>query len=224
MKLLEYNQTTGQQSDINKKLQLKFPGLVPVKKAPSLGTLNSFGISVYGKSNFDQETNTYTKSLAICALFIPIFYISAYRVADAPGGGWYFLGKEKLSNFSKNWNYVVLLIIFAFIGQLAYNQHITSPQYILKEKIVEAENIYRTGDTNKALQRYYAILDDGRFDFKSSQLAINNIYENDLLKLSPEAFKMAWQNMVDRVKTAKLFPNKVEFKKLGNKYFPRIKI
>ena len=62
---------TNQEEQID--LTQRFPELKPINRPPSLGTLNGFGLGMYGRRNFDPETGTYFKTLCFCAIFIPIF-------------------------------------------------------------------------------------------------------------------------------------------------------
>ena len=158
--LMVDNNQSEKEDDLYKKLQYKFPEMRPIKAAPSLGTINSLGLSVFGKANYDQETDTYTKYHAICALFIPLFYLGAYRVANASNGGWYFLGKEKLSNFTRNWNYGVLIVIAISIGSILYANYLESPGYRTNKLMLEADKKYQAGNIEDALKDYYSIIDD----------------------------------------------------------------
>ena len=100
-----------QQSGLPDQLRLKFPNLRPIADPPKLILMNGFGLAVYGKRDYDQETSTYIKTRCICALFIPIFCINAYRVVDAGGRKWYFLGTEPLSAFARSWNAAMALAL-----------------------------------------------------------------------------------------------------------------
>ena len=85
-------------------LSKKFPKMRPVKSVPELFRINGCGVAIYGRRDYDAETFTYVATQCICLLFIPVFPIRAYRVADAPEGGWYFIGKEPLSGVAKGWS------------------------------------------------------------------------------------------------------------------------
>src|SRR5438270_571309 len=85
----------------------RFPEMTPTKSVPPLGTVNGIGFTVYGHRNHDPETGTYVKTYVFCVLYIPVLALRAYRVADAPNGGWYFLGKVPLPSIAKAWNGVM---------------------------------------------------------------------------------------------------------------------
>src|SRR2546425_664214 len=94
-------------SNLQEELRRRFPSLQPVKRAPWLGTVNGFGLSLYGKRDFDKETATYAKTRCLCALFLPLLALGAYRVADAGSRTWFFFGKEPLSLVARLWNGIV---------------------------------------------------------------------------------------------------------------------
>ena len=75
-------------SDID--LQELFPDMRPIQKAPSIGGVNGFGTALYGSRDKCDKTGTEVKTLWLSALYIPLLSIASYRVANAPGGGWYF--------------------------------------------------------------------------------------------------------------------------------------
>src|SRR6266511_3307271 len=110
-------------------LEERFPDLKPISSAPSLWMVNGFGTTVYGSRDYDPDTGTYVKTRCITGLFIPFCCTSAYRVADAPNGGWYFLGKVPLSGLARSWNVFVVLLIVGGIGLGLWLKHTSSPEY-----------------------------------------------------------------------------------------------
>ena len=69
--------------------------LEPVSKAPTLFTLNTFGFKLYGKSDYDSDTDSYMTTHYFVALFFPLFPIARYRVISEDGSTYRFLGKGK---------------------------------------------------------------------------------------------------------------------------------
>lgn len=134
-----------------------FPAMRPIKSPPSLFTINGFGLGMYGKRSFDAATGTYIKTRCLCALFIPIFPVDAYRVANAPNGGWYFLGKEKITGFTKGWRWCMIAVVAVTIASIVQSAHTRSPEFRtekVREKALEqassghpleAADIYRDG-------------------------------------------------------------------------------
>src|SRR4051794_38003230 len=70
----------------------KFPDLRPIQHPPALTRINGIGTIVMGSRDPDPETGTYVTTLVVTAVFVPVLAVGASRVADAPGGGWYFVG------------------------------------------------------------------------------------------------------------------------------------
>ena len=91
-----------------------FPEMTPVKRPPSMFTLNGVGLSMYGKRDLDPETGTYVKTHCAVILFIPVLGIGSYRVADSDNG-WYFVGKVALSPMVRAWNSLVMVIIACMV-------------------------------------------------------------------------------------------------------------
>jgi len=85
-----------------------FGALRPIRSAPSLRTVNGMGFGVYGRSDYDPETNSYVTTHCFCMMFIPIFPVGRYRVT-ADGKGYRFLGGLPLTS----WNRVHLGVALA---------------------------------------------------------------------------------------------------------------
>jgi hypothetical protein len=96
-------------------LRVRFPELEPISRPPPLVRVNGIGVTVIGQRDKDVETGTYVKTLAVTLIWIPVFLLRAYRVADAPNGGWQFLGREPLSDVARVWNFVALPAIVALL-------------------------------------------------------------------------------------------------------------
>lgn len=105
-----------EQQFINSELRQIFPKLTPTNKAPVMFTLNGCGTTLYGKRNHHAPTDSYVKTYVICLLFLPIVALTSYRVQDAEGGGWYFLGKEPISSLARSWNIFVLSSLLCAVG------------------------------------------------------------------------------------------------------------
>lgn len=101
-------------------LEGRFPEMRPILSAPALFTLNGCGCSLHGVRDYDEETGTYVKTQCVCLVFLPIFFLRAYRVADADTGGWYFLGRVPLAPLAKCWNGFFLVALLALAGYCAW--------------------------------------------------------------------------------------------------------
>ena len=142
------------QQGIPDQLRMKFPQLTPIKTTPRLFRMNGCGMSVYGKRDYDAETQTYVKTYAICVLFIPLIALGAYRVVDARSGGWYFIGKEPLSNFARSWNMAMGLLAIFGVAAIAWNIHTTSPEYLAREQMQRASEFMQAGKPMQAAGIY----------------------------------------------------------------------
>ena len=67
-----------------------------ISSAPTLGTFNGFGCTLYGRSDYDQETQSYTTTHYCVALFVPILPLGRYRVINVGDNTYRFLGKLPL--------------------------------------------------------------------------------------------------------------------------------
>jgi hypothetical protein len=68
-----------------------------ISSAPTLGTINGFGFTMYGRSDYDAETQSYSTTYYFVALFVPILPLGRYRVINVSGNQYRFLGKLPLS-------------------------------------------------------------------------------------------------------------------------------
>jgi hypothetical protein len=75
--------------------------LTPVRKAPSLTSINGFGFKLYGKSDHDPATGSFMTTHYFIGLFIPLFPIARYRVVSPGYGQYQFLGKGRLRGIDK---------------------------------------------------------------------------------------------------------------------------
>jgi hypothetical protein len=96
----------------------------PISSAPSLSTINGFGLTLYGGSDHDPETNSYSTTHYFVALFVPIFPVGRYRVINAGGSRYQFLGKLPLRNADR-WH---LGIVAAVLVGLIFSSMINSSQ------------------------------------------------------------------------------------------------
>jgi hypothetical protein len=99
-------------------LHKRFPDMVPIKRPPTMHTVNFCGLMLHGARDRDAETGTYVKTRAIVILMMPVCFLEAYRVKDA-GRGWFFLGRVPLSAQARRWNWIatpaILLAIMALV-------------------------------------------------------------------------------------------------------------
>jgi len=106
-------------SQINKNLEtskenLRLGGIGAVKSAPSLGSINGIGFTLYGSSNHDPETTSHLATYYFTFFFFPVIPISRYRVIQN-GNNYRFLSKVPLRPFDK-WHLAIALGIIAWIA------------------------------------------------------------------------------------------------------------
>jgi hypothetical protein len=70
--------------------------LQPISAAPSLRTINGFGVSLYGNSDYDPVSKSHVATYYIVGLFLPIIPLARYRVINEVGNSYRFLGKLPL--------------------------------------------------------------------------------------------------------------------------------
>jgi tetratricopeptide (TPR) repeat protein len=165
--------------EMNTGLQQRFPSMKPVKSPPSLFTLNSFGIGMYGKRDFDPVTGTYIKTRCLCALFIPIFPLDAYRVADAQKG-WYFLGKEPVSGFASGARWLFLALIAGLAASGAWSAHVSSPEYRAKKGREKAVELAAAGKPLEAADVYRDLLRDNLGNRAEWQDAMTTLVRSEI--------------------------------------------
>jgi hypothetical protein len=78
-----------------------FADLKPISGVPWLFTFNGFGFTLYGRSDFDTETQSFIAVYYFTALFIPIFPIARYRVINEKGNLYRFIGKLPLRSIDR---------------------------------------------------------------------------------------------------------------------------
>lgn len=168
-------------------LQDKFPDMKPLNGAPTLWTVNSIGVAVYGRRDIDPETATYVKTRAICAVFVPLFFIDAYRVADAASGGWYFIGRVPMSSVAKLWNAIVVAAIAVSVGTGYWNSYVNSPPMVAKRQLDKADAAAAEAEFARAAEIYSDVAASGT---EHQSAAIERLWglldEPRLSELSPQ--------------------------------------
>lgn len=130
-------------------LKTRFPQMTPMKGTPPMFRINGCGPALYGRRDYDRETETYVSTLCLALLFIPVLCLRAYRVARAREG-WYFIGREPLSVVAKGWNLLLLGGIAAAIAAGVYSSHTSSPEYKAKQQMAAAREMADKGQLAQA--------------------------------------------------------------------------
>jgi hypothetical protein len=143
-------------SDMN--LSDRWPEMRPIRKPPGLMTINGIGTSVVGSRDYDDETGTYVKTYCFSVLFIPLVALGAYRVANADGGGWYFLGKVPLSGFARAWNCLLVVLVLGVGGFFGWRAYTDSPSYLAGQRLAQADRLAAEGKGREAAEIYREVM------------------------------------------------------------------
>lgn len=161
-------------------LQQRFPNMKPVARPPSLFTINGIGVSMYGRRDFDAATNTYIKTRCFCIIFIPVFPLDSYRVADAQGRGWYFLGKEQGSGFASAVRWCMLTLLAVVIASGMWSAHLHSAPYREKQARATAEKQIQEGRPMDAVETYQAAMNDNLGSYEEWREAMAKILRDEI--------------------------------------------
>src|SRR4029077_5322176 len=101
---------------------------------------------------YDTESNTYVKTLCFTILFVPLFALRAYRVADAPQG-WYFIGKVPLSGLARGWNFLMLASIVLGTAGFFWFEHARNPETVAANLIADGDSLAAAGHPGQAATR-----------------------------------------------------------------------
>jgi hypothetical protein len=94
--------------------------LLPISSAPALFTLNGFGLTAYGRGDYDPDDGTFILTHYLCLAFIPIFPVRQYLAQAADTGGhsraWNFIGKVPFGPLTFLWNRLLALVVVASVA------------------------------------------------------------------------------------------------------------
>jgi len=127
--------------------------------APTLWTLNGFGISLYGDRD-RWDDGTHVKTTYITALFVPLFPLASYRVHDHGDSTFTFYAKQRLTTAARVWQLLVPLGIAAAIAWGLLSDYYDSNRYKAKQAYADARRLDRDGKTKAARRAYEKLLGD----------------------------------------------------------------
>ncbi len=127
----------------------------PLKAAPALFTFNGFGVSLYGGRD-QRSDGSRVSTTCLCALFVPLFPLAAYRVVPQGGGRYLFLSRERLSRFARAWQRLVVAATLLVVAGFAVTSYRNSPSRRFSQAIAAAVRIERQGRADEAIARYTA--------------------------------------------------------------------
>jgi hypothetical protein len=135
-------------------LKQKFPNMTPIQSAPSLSTINGIGFRLYGSRDADAYTGTHVATWCFTLLYVPVLMLRAYRVAQGANGKWYFIGREPLSRFARNWNRVLVTAVLATTAAVSYHLYTSTPAYQAKRQMASAAKHAAAGELGDAARIY----------------------------------------------------------------------
>jgi hypothetical protein len=157
-------------------LRQLFPAMRPIKRPPPLHTINGFGTRVYGHRDLDRASGAYVTTLCLCALFVPLFCLRAYRVVRA-SSGWYFLGREPLSTPAKAWNLAVLGLAVGSVGIASLAAYMATDAYKAHRRMDEARAYAAEGRPSDAARIYLQLAAAGKDEAPAAAAALNALVE-----------------------------------------------
>jgi hypothetical protein len=163
-------------SDFN--LEEKFPDMRPIHKAPSLGTVNGIGTRLAGRRDYDDETGTYVATHCFSIVYVPVVALSAYRVADAGDGGWYFIGRVPLSRFAKIGNALLVLLVLGVAGFFGWRSYTGTADYKAGQVLAEADRCKERGEGRRAAQLYRQVMTGGTAHAGDARNKLQNLIES----------------------------------------------
>jgi hypothetical protein len=135
----------------------KFHDLRPLRSAPPLERAAGCGFGLYGRRDFDPDTGSYVKTYFFSLLYLPVIALGAYRVADAPDGGWFFLGRVRLSALARLWNSCLIALLAGGVGLLLWRNYTESEGYLAKKNMAEADALVAAGQRVPAARLYRGV-------------------------------------------------------------------
>lgn len=146
---------------------------------PMLGTLNGFGFTLYGSSDYDQQSSSYATTYYFTALFIPIFPIARYRVIDAGPRRYSFLGKLPLRTVHRWHLGIALTVIAAMIVLGAFSGSSSTVSS------AASTSSYQVGAQSSQLSDLKARIDSGRLQMTQLKTQLQPVLD-DLTRLSSQ--------------------------------------
>lgn len=187
-------------------LLARFPDMTEVSGAPSMFLLNGCGTTIYGKRDWDEETRTYVKTYCFVLVFVPVFALFAYRVADAGGGSWYFIGRVPLSGLAKLWN-LCLIGLLAGIVSLGYLSYYTStPEYKAEQELAAADEVRAAGSLKQAVDGYISVMNSGTPSVAPAGQHLTAMLQDDLPKASLQTITGVVRIVAENVHAKNLDP------------------
>lgn len=113
------------EAELPPRVDTVWEGVLPIKKAPELRTLNTIGCLLYGNRPYERDPRYEVSILYIVAAFLPIFPMSRY-VVQREGDAYRFFGKLP---WTKGMKIHLAASCLAFLGIALWIVYAASPAY-----------------------------------------------------------------------------------------------
>ena len=157
-KLLKRVMKESRQPALKDSARRALRGPRPIKKAPSLFTINGCGVGLYGKRD-EAPDGSYVATYFICLIFIPVFPLTAYRVREADGNSYQFYSKDSLGPVTRWWQRLVLAGIAGMFLWSNVDGYLNSPERLGRLALEEARTAEATLPREQAIARYSSVID-----------------------------------------------------------------
>ena len=136
----------------------------PLDGAPTLFTLNGFGLRIYGKRD-QRGDGSYVGTRYLTALFVPVLPLDAFRVSEASGGGYYFQARAPLSRAARLWRWTAsIAVALAAVAGGAYS-YVHSDGYKLARALEAAAaqeaQAHTAAAREAAIVKYETVIEQG---------------------------------------------------------------
>lgn len=177
----------------------------PIKKAPSLHTINGIGTTLYGWKDYDPATGTYISTLYFVFFAIPLFPIARYRIRILGNNKLSFYKKVPLRTFDKMHIAISIFLIVLCIILISQNN---SSNYSVK-----SPNSYYNSKSQKPTNTNFSDRRPGSNPYLLPQKTSNT--KTEMLKNQIESAKLELSNQELELKKLEdkinSYENQIEF-------------
>ncbi len=119
-------------------------------------------------------------------------------MADAPGGGWYFIGRVPVSPPARAWGLSLVLLLVAGISWFAWHEYTKTDSYRAGEMLAQADQLRRDGKLGQAAQIYRDVVQGRTSEAPRAVQSMVNLLEGPDLtpRTDPQeaagVLQMAW--------------------------------
>lgn len=158
-------------------LSRSYPEAEPVRGAPPLGRINGFGLGMYGVRDADPEQGLYVKTLCFCLLFVPVFALRSYVVANAGNGGWYFIARVPTSILAKLMNTLVISLVLLSVASISWGVYTGSPGYQAKQHLADGRDADSRDAFAEAAGHFQSAAESGTEHASQGQRLLREVIE-----------------------------------------------